>query len=183
MKRLFKFKYPKIVALIIAIILAYVIFRNSEVSGFISNLGTLSYLGVFIAGMLFTFGFTSPFSAGFFITLNPQNLFLAAIIGGLGALFSDLLIFKFIRISFEDEFYRLEKTRAIQKTEQLIERAIGHRIRIYLMYVFAGFLIASPLPDEVGVIMLAGLTKIKTYTLAILSVILNTLGILVLLAL
>jgi len=183
MKRLFKFRYPKIVTLIIAIVLAYIIFSNPKVGEFVANLGTLSYLGVFIAGMLFTFGFTSPFSAGFFIALSPQNLFLAAIIGGAGALFSDLVIFKFIRITFEDEFYRLRHTKAIRKVEHLIETMIGHKIKMYLMYVFAGFLIASPLPDEAGVVMLAGLTKIKTGALAILSFILNTLGILVLLTL
>jgi uncharacterized membrane protein YdjX (TVP38/TMEM64 family) len=51
------------------------------------------------------------------------------------------------------------------------------------MYAFAGILIASPLPDEAGVIMLAGLTKIKTWALAIISIILNTIGILIMLSL
>ena len=54
-------------------------------------------------------------------------------------------------------------------------------LKKYFVPVLAGFIIASPLPDEIGVIMLAGLTKIKIGILVVLSLILNTLGILVLL--
>ena len=181
MKRLFKFRYPKILALVIAIILAYFIFSNPSVSSFVSHLNNFSYLGILIAGMLFTFGFTSPFAAGFFIVLNPSNLLLAGILGGFGALISDFLIFKLIRFSFEDEFIRLRKTKTINDISNLIEKNLGHKLKIYLMYAFAGFLIASPLPDEAGVIMLAGLTKIKQGIFAIISLVCNTLGILILL--
>jgi len=180
-KRLFKFKYPKIFCLVAAIVLAYLIFRNPSVSSFVSHLGNLSYIGVFIAGILFAFGFTAPFAAGFFITLNPHNILLVGIIGGIGALLSDLLIFSFIRVSFENEFNKLRKTKLIRSIDKTIEKSLGKKLKFYLMYVFAGFLIASPLPDEIGVIMLAGLIKIKIGILAVLSFILNTLGILVLL--
>lgn len=179
--KLLKFKYPKLTGLIVAIILSYIIFTNQNVADFIFNLGDLSYLGTFIAGMLFAFGFTAPFSAGFFITLNPSNILISGIIGGLGALFSDLLIFQFIRISFKDEFDRLEKNKQIKKIENIINNSLGKKIKNYILYVFAGILIASPLPDEVGITMLAGLTKIKLKVLVILSFLLNTLGILILL--
>ena len=180
-KKLFKFKYPKIFCLVITIIIAYLIFKNPSVSSFVLQLGNLSYFGVFIAGMLFAFGFTAPFAAGFFITLNPHNILLAGIIGGIGALLSDLLIFSFIRVSFEDEFNKLRKTKLIRSIGKVIEKSLGKKLKAYLMYIFAGFIIASPLPDEIGVIMLAGLTRINARILAVLSFILNTIGILVLL--
>lgn len=178
-----KFKYPKILGFIIAIILAYVIFRNPYISGFVSHLGRLSYFGSFIAGMLFAFGFTAPFSVGFFVTLNPSNIWLTGIIAGLGALASDLFIFKLIRISFEEEFTRLGNVKLIKKVSRSIEKSVGKKIKVYLMYSIAGFLIASPLPDEAGIIMLAGLTKIKISILSILSFVLNTIGILIVLML
>lgn len=181
MKRLFRFKYPKILGIAIAIILAYFVFRNPVVENFVLNLGDLSYVGIFIAGMLFSFGFTSPFSTGFFIILNPSNILIAGIIGGVGAMVSDLLIFKFIRTSFADEFNRLKKEKISKRIESKIDKIAGNRMKIYLMYAFAGILIASPLPDEAGIIMLAGLTKIKTNILAIISFILNSVGILILL--
>lgn len=131
--------------------------------------------------MLFSFGFTAPFAVGFFLALNPQSIIMAGIIGGMGALIADLIIFKFIRVSFTGEFKRLEKTKALKEVGLLIEKKLKHRLKVYLMYALAGIVIASPLPDELGVIMLAGLTKIKIHSLAILSFLLNTLGIIIIL--
>ena len=180
-KDLFRFKYPKTLVLILAISFAYVIFSNKSTGDFILALNSFSYLGAFIAGLFFSFGFTAPFSAGFFIVSNPPNLLIAALVGGLGALIADLIIFSLVKLSFKDEFEILRKTKLIRTVEILIEKSVGKKIKIYLMYAFAGILIASPLPDEVGITMLAGLSHIKLRPLAAISFILNSLGILVLL--
>ncbi len=181
MKKLFKFKYLKLALLIIAIISAYIIFTNPNAYDFLSALGFLSYFGVFIAGILFSFGFTAPYSVGFFLLYETENILLAGIIGGLGAMLADLTIFSIIRFSFMDEFNKLKKTRLIKKLSAITERNYIRQIKIYLAYIFAGIIIASPLPDEIGVTMLSGLTKIKPLTLSIISFILNTIGIIVLL--
>ncbi len=177
MKRLFRFKYPKITALIISSILAYLIFKNASVQEFIIGLNNLSYIGIFIAGILFSFGFSVPFSIGFFLSIHPENIFLASIIGGIGALFSDLFIFKMIRLSFMDEFNKIKKTKLIKDTNDLFKKNINAKIRLYILYTFAGIIIASPLPDEIGVSMLAGLTTINIKKLSIISFIMNTIGI------
>ena len=136
-----------------------------------------NYFLVFLAGLLFSFGFTTPIAVGFFITASPSNLYLAAIIGGLGALLSDLFIFKLIRLSFMDEFRRLENTAPLKKLTWLIDRKPLIKIKTYLLFIFAGIVIASPLPDELGVSMLAGLTKIKIHILALISFVMNCIGI------
>lgn len=177
MKGWFKYKYPKLICLILIIILSYFIFKNPKITIIVSNLGDLGYLGVFIAGLLFSFGFTSPLAAGFFLVLNPKNIMLASLIGGIGAMFSDLFIFKFIRLSFKEEFNHLKKEKISLKTKKILRKIVDKKIRVYLMYILAGGLIASPLPDEAGVILLAGLTKIKPRVLATIGLILNTLGI------
>ncbi|MBP7708585.1 hypothetical protein KA107_02775 [Candidatus Pacearchaeota archaeon] len=179
MKGLFKFKYPKIGLLIICMILAYFVFSNTVVANFFNQHISERYLFYFLFGILFTFGFTTPFAVGFFIISNPENIFLAAIVGGLGALLADLLIFKIIRFSFMEEFNRLKKTKQFKF---LIRHTILHlpnRIRVYLLYALSGLVIASPLPDELGIIMLAGLSDIKLKYLAAVSFIFNTLGILI----
>jgi len=178
-KLVFHFPYKKLLILAILTVLAYLIFRNPDVQGFVSSLGKLEYLGVLIAGMFFTFGFTTPFAIGFFIVLNPINPLLIAIIGGFGSLLGDLLIFSLIRFSFIDEFRRLEKTRVIRGIREEMKLHLSHRARLYILYALAGFIIASPLPDEAGVIMLAGLTHIKVSRMAIISFIGNGLGILI----
>lgn len=177
------FRYKKIFLLLLSIIIAYLIFSNSKIADYVLSLNNFGYLGVFIAGLFFAFGFTSPISAGFFITLNPENLWLAGILGGLGALIGDIIIFKFIRFSFMDEFQRLKKTSIIKKVSMLIDKTLNHKIKVYFIYAFAGIFIASPLPDEAAIIMLAGLTKIKLNILAIISFVMNTAGILILLSL
>ncbi|MCX6748916.1 MAG: hypothetical protein NT076_04900 [Candidatus Pacearchaeota archaeon] len=181
MKTLFKFKYPKLTLLAIFIILSYMLFSNPLISSFISQLDNLKYLGIFIAGLLIPFGFTAPISVGFFIVANPSNILLSAIIAGFGAMLGDLFIFNIIRFSFMNEFNKLENTHAAKKLNKIIEKDLGKKIKNYLLYIFAGIIIASPLPDELGVIMLAGLTKINQKILATTSFILHTLGILVLL--
>ena len=54
---------------------------------------------------------------------------------------------------------------------------IGKRTKHYLLYAFAGLVIASPLPDEIGVSLL-GISKIKLYKFIIISFIFNTIGVL-----
>jgi len=180
-KKLFHFKYSKIFLLIIAIIFAYYIFKNPIISKEIKNLGEFSHIGFFIAGMFLAFGFSAPFAVGFFIISKPENILLAVFIGGLGASFSDWLIFKFIKISFMKEFNNLRKSGASKKINEIFNKNFSIRIRHYLLYIFAGILIATPLPDEIGVSMLAGLTTIKQRILVITSFILHCLAILIIL--
>ena len=80
-----------------------------------------------------------------------------------------------------DEFERLEKTHPARMINKEIKKEIPKKIRNYLLYFIAGLIIASPLPDEVGVTMLAGLSHIKIYYLALIGLIFNSLGILVML--
>jgi uncharacterized membrane protein YdjX (TVP38/TMEM64 family) len=168
-------KYSKIAVFIAAIILAYIIFSNSSIGNFISNLGGLGYAGAFIAGIFYTLGFTSPFSAGFFIDLNPANIWVMGILGGIGALIGDMLIFGFARMYFKDEFKKLGKEKIFKKLKIRLSNSI--------IYIVAAILIASPLPDEAGITLIAGLTKIRANIFAILGFILNTIGILILLSL
>lgn len=177
----FYFKYPKIAGLILAIIFAYFIFRNPIVRNFISNLDGGGNFGIFIAGMGYTFGFTSPFSTGFFLTLNTKDILFSGIIAGLGAMFADLVIFRFARFSFADEFHKLRDEGISIRLKEFMRKIAGKRTRKILLYIFACILIASPLPDEAGVIILAGLTKIKPKIMAIISFVLNTIGIIIIL--
>ena len=182
---LYKFKYPKLTLLIISIILSYFLFTNPSVRGFIPNVEGIGYLGVFIAGILLSFGFTAPLSVGFLITLNPENIILSAFIGAIGASISNLLIFSLIRFSFQEELSSLEKSaekiKMIRKIEKEFKADFSKKIRHYFIYFFIGILVASPLSDEVADALLAGLTKIKPLFFFIFSFILHFMGILILL--
>ncbi len=177
-KKFSSFKYPKLLLLFLSIVLSYYLFNHPAVQNIVSQLDSLSYLGIFIAGALISFGFSAALSVGFLLTAQPDNLFLAGLIGGFGAMIVDVTIFRMIKNSFMKEFNELNKTHLIKKIEKIME---GHRhviIHHYLLYLFAGILIALPiLPDEIGVSMLAGLTTINPKKLAIISFILHSVAI------
>ncbi len=172
-RKLFGFKYPKIFLFICSIIIAYYIFSKPTVSNWMIQLNNLSYIGIFIGGLLLAFGFTAPFGVGILLTSRPENIFLAVLIAGLGAMISDMIIFKMIKFSFMNEFKELKKTKTAYAIKKITRKNKHILIKHYLLYIFAGIMIATPLPDEIGVSMLAGLTTIKPKKLATISFLLH----------
>jgi hypothetical protein len=173
-KRLLAFKYHKLFFLVTAIAVAYYLFTLTVVKNFVFVLNQFSYFSNFIAGILFSFGFTTPFSIGFLITSHPISIWIATIAAGVGSVIGDMIIFKTIKFSFMDEFRELERKKVIKKIEKIVQNNKHVLIRHYLLYIFAGIILATPLPDELGVSMLAGLTTIKPLKLAVISFLLHT---------
>jgi len=167
--------YPKFLLLFITILIAYLIFSgrfSQPLNDFILSAG---YFGAFLAGILFAYGFTAaPATALLLLMAEKQSLLAAGLIGGLGALIGDLLIFSFIRTSFADEIEKLSHEKIFKK----FNGNLPSNIKKYLLPVFAGFVIASPLPDEIGVTLLAAYKQLSFEIFTILSYTLNTLGIL-----
>jgi hypothetical protein len=178
------FKYAKLSLFALSIIAAYAYFTAYGGIALVQSVRGLGVLTAFASGILYAFGFTSPFAVGVFVSLDPGNDFwFAAFAGGLGALFADYAILKFVRFSFRDEFERLKSTRPVRYANKEFERRLPEKIKQYALLAMAGFVIASPLPDEIGVSLLAGFTRIEEKKFALVSFALNTLGIIVLLAL
>ena len=132
--------------------------------------------------MLFSAGFTTPIATGFFLALDPANIYAASLVAGIGALIADLGIFSFVRLSFMDEFHKLEKTSFMRHLLRSVKFIVPKNLRTFLVYVVACVFIASPLPDELAVTLLAGFTKVHPYGFALISYIGNTLGIYLLLS-
>jgi hypothetical protein len=184
MKRLlFRFKYPKIAIYLLMILIAYIIFSNPSVEQYLANVGNLSYLGVFIAGVLFSFGFTTPYAVGIFLFIEPSNIMLAAFIGGFGALLSDLLIFETIKLSFMDEFHKLEKEWPLAAARRILRRELSLNFQKFLVFTLSAIVFASPLPDELAVALLVGLSKLSSKLFMLVSYLSNTIGILIMLSL
>lgn len=179
-----KIQYPKLLVLLISIITAYILFQAHFFQEFAKLLNSHGYISIFFAGLLFAYGFTSPFAVGFFVSLAPGvNIFLAAPLAGIGAVLSDLFIFQFIRTTFQDEFERLKLHWLFQKIHALFDDHLSDRVKQYMLWTLAGFLIASPLPDEFGVSLISGFTNINRRIFMLISYCLNTLGISAILAL
>jgi len=172
-------KYPKLILLASTIFLAFMFFRTESTQSFFHGLGEFGYISAFFGGMLFAFGFGAPFGVAILATIaNDINIFIGAVLGGSGALLSDYILFKFIRLTFNDEIQRFKDSKAFRLFQGLLIRRIPPKISFYISLGVAGIVIASPLPDEFGVALLAGITTVRERTFAIISFTLNTVGIL-----
>lgn len=175
-----RIQYPKLITLGFSFLLAYVLFRQGMFEGIVEIFNGRGYVSTFIAGVLYTFGFTAGFSIAIFAevahTVHPIP---AAILAGAGAAIADMTLFKFIRCSFADEWLRLRQSRAIAMIRAIFERHTWmERAKHYGTWLLALFVIASPLPDEIGITILGGLAPfISGRRFALLCFILNTLGI------
>jgi len=159
----------------LSIVVAVILVKTGALKSALTSTQELKFLGSFIAGIFFVSIFTvAPATVVLAEIVQTNAIFWVAFFGGLGALIGDLLIFRFVkdRLS-EDLFYLIKKS----KSERL--RSI-FRSRIYKWFVpFLGALIiASPLPDELGLAMM-GLSKIKTSLFIPFSFLLNFFGIMV----
>ena len=171
-------KYPKFLLLFTTFLIAFLLFSGRTNPKFHVFIVSLGFLGTFLTGILFVYGFTAaPATAIFLILAKEQNILLAGMIGGLGALLGDLFIFNFIRHSFKDEVEKLYREKIIVYTNHKTPSFL----RRYLLPVVAGFIIASPLPDEIGVTMLAASKSISAKVFSVISYVLNTAGIFVIL--
>jgi len=178
MKKSSKIKYPKLLFLIFTFVIAYLIFIGRDFSSFHDSLLSLGYFGTFLAGIFFAYGFTAaPATAILLILAKDQNILLAGFLAGFGALTGDLIIFKFIRRSFTDEIEKLSKEKLLNR----LNGEIPNILKKYFIPTLACFMIASPLPDEIGVSLLATSQSISTKLFSTLSYVLNTAGIFVVL--
>ncbi len=170
--------YPKFSILVLTFMITYILFSRNKFLVFSDILVSWGYLGVFLNGILFTYSFTAAPSTGVFLLLaKTQNPYMASLLGGFGALIGDLLIFRLIRVSFADEIKKLQNERIFSGINHHTPQAI----KAYALPVVAALIIASPLPDEIGVSMLAASPIVSTRLFSLISFVLNTFGILLIL--
>jgi len=175
MGRKLNLKYPRLLLLTFTFIAAYFIFAGREFPQFYAFLIGLGYFGTFLAGLLYTYSFTAgPSTAILLILSMEQNIFLATFVAGFGALISDLFIFKFVRSSLTDEIEQLSQAKILRHFSKS-----PVSLKTYFFPILAGFIIASPLPDEIGVSLLGACTRMSTKIFSLLSYSLNAMGIFV----
>ncbi len=137
------------------------------------------YIASFVAGIFFTS----------LLTISPASILLAelgtrvaplevAFFGALGALVGDLMLFYFVRDSISADVARLLKN----KMEHWHLDKLHSKYARWVLPALGAFIIASPLPDELG-IMLLGAAKMKTRYLIPVSFIMNLIGVLLVIAL
>jgi len=173
-----KVKYPKFLLLLLIYIITIAFFYKERALLPLHNLITsLGSFGVFLGGFFYAYGFTAaPATAILLVLAKQQNNISAGIIGGLGALLSDIIIFLFIRYSFIKEIEKLKKEKFVIFTGKILKKLFGS-FNNYLLPITAGFLIVSPLPTEIGVALMATMKRVPIKKFLLVAYVLHTAGI------
>jgi uncharacterized membrane protein YdjX (TVP38/TMEM64 family) len=173
-----KIKYPKLLLYILSVILVYLLFSGLAYSFLHDALVFMGYFGTFLAGLLYPYALTSAAGTGILLILaKEQNLLLAGVIAGIGAIISDIILFLFVRHIFSNEVQKLSKETVVR----IVSRWIPDSVRVYLLATFAGILIASPLPTEIGIMMMSSTKNISVKKFAIIVFILHASAIFIIL--
>ncbi len=158
----------------ISIIVATFIGESTLLAGIFGVAQNHLVISSFIGGLFFTSVFTTVPSIVFLGKLSllgdPVTV---ALVGGLGALIGDLIIFRFIRDHLAADIGSLFST----KTRMRFSHIFEYRFFRWSMAVLGALVISSPLPDELG-LALMGMTRMKTSVFLPISFVFNTIGIL-----
>ncbi|MBI2626697.1 MAG: hypothetical protein HYW77_00425 [Parcubacteria group bacterium] len=161
--------------IILSVFIAIILAKTGVLKDLITSTQEMRFIGSFIAGIFFVSVFTAaPATVALGEIAQSSSAITVAIFGGLGALIGDLIIFRFVKDKVSEHFDYLIK---VSKSERLFSIFKLKLFRWIIPFVGA-LIIASPLPDEIGVSML-GLSKMKNSYFVLLSFILNSAGILI----
>ena len=161
--------------IVLSILIAIILGKTGVLERLITSTQELRFIGSFVAGILFASVFTAaPATIALGEIAQSNSVITVALIGGLGALIGDLLIFRFVKDKLSEDLLNLIKT---SKSERLTSMTKIKGLK-WVVPLIGALIIASPLPDEIGIAML-GLSKMKNSLFIPLSFALNSAGILV----
>lgn len=145
-------KYENLIIAIIMIFAAVMIATPPLVHtilDFIRSMGEVGYLGSVVAGFFCGYGLTAPVAyATIFALGNVLHPLLIAILAAAGATVADFIIYSIARRKLASELAAVERRIGMKKVPRWV-----HHMAPFV----AGFIIASPLPDELAAGLLGGL--------------------------
>lgn len=172
-------KYKNLILMILGITIAIFLSKNESFVSLLLHIGKLGYIGAFLGGVLVVSSFTVGIGAVILVILSKEiPLLLLSLLAGIGALTGDLIIFKFVKDGLFNEIESIYNN--IDSRHHII-KLLHTKYYAWALPVIGALIIASPLPDELGVTLL-GLSKTSTPKFALISFTLNTLGILLIIS-
>lgn len=166
-------KYKNLAFFVLSLLVAYFLSSYEPFHIFLLGLGKFGYLSAFIAGMLYVSMFTVATGAVMLLVLAEQySLVELAVIAACGSVITDFLIFKYVKNSVTEEVVGLHKVLGGSHFSHVLHS----KYFSWTLPVIGALIIASPLPDEVG-ISLMGLTKLDTKKFLVIAFIMDALGV------
>jgi hypothetical protein len=139
----------------------------------IAYTGQLGLIGAFIAGMFFVSIFTAA-PAGIVLLALTETIPLLplALVAGAGAVAGDFFILRAFSLGIDETMMFFPKETGIRR----IVRLLRHTKYRFVLTILGALVVASPLPDELGLAMM-GVTKMSPIPAMILTFVLNFIGI------
>ena len=160
----------------VSVLIAILFVRLGVLHNLFSIKEEAKILGSFISGVFFTSAFTiAPASISLAEIAKTTSPFVVAFWGALGSILGDMVIFLFVRDRFSEDIIEVLKISKAKKILHFFKKGFFR----WLSPLLGALIIASPLPDELGIALL-GVAHIRVATLAMISFIMSFLGILLL---
>jgi hypothetical protein len=167
------FEYRHTTSALLAILLFIVILDSAFVQAGMDSIHRLGLIGVLIGGAFYTSLFTTaPGIAVLLSFTDAYHPLVIASVGAFGSVVGDLIILKFFEERIGYELTPLIKKFKLRKLLRRIKRK-KERGR---MTVFGMMIVASPLPDELGIGLL-GISHLSTVKLIVITYFLKLAGI------
>lgn len=174
MQKFHVWRYRNTTLLVLSLLLLFLFADSEVVHQIIRKMGDYGYVGAFIAGIFFVSTFTvAPATVLLFhIAQEGFGLLGIALAAGAGSVLGDLLIFRFFR-----HYLFRETAPILWEAKQAPLNALFHSPHFgWLTPLLGALIIASPLPDELGIGFM-GVTNISQWQFIILTYVLNAAGI------
>ncbi len=174
-------KYPNLTILFSILFLTYLFLHTGVLHEWVRHIGNFGYISAFLIGIFFVSTFTVvPATAILFFLAEQLGIVPVSILAGFGGMVGDYTIFKFIKDDLLHELRSLFN-RVAGENFLKIHWIAQTKYFVWLNPVIGALLIASPLPDELGIGILS-VYKLDTRQFLLLTLILDTIGIFVLLS-
>lgn len=161
--------------IVLSVLVAVLLVQTGAIKGVLTSTQEMRLVGSFVAGVFFTSIFTTaPATVALAEVAQANSIFLTALFGGLGALFGDLILFRFVRNRLSEDFLYLVKQSGSRRLRSIFRLSLFK----WLVPFVGALVIASPLPDELGLAMM-GLSKMENTRFIPISFALNFFGIVV----
>lgn len=171
----YRYLFHDVVIVALSVFIAFLFVKTNIIGHTLTANKERELIGSFVAGIFSTSVFTT---APALVTLGEiaqaYSPVVVAFIGALGAVVGDLLIFRFVKDRLSEHIVELVHLRGGRRRAYSFFRRKFFRGFTFLL---GGLIIASPLPDELGVSLL-GFSRMKLSGFILLSFCFNFLGIL-----
>lgn len=167
MKQLRK-RYTKFLIFLISLIISLFLIRFIPATSIIHSLGDWGYIGVFVAGFLFTYSITASIGIVLLLLFGKSLPFVyVAGVASVGLVLGEYFIF--ITSRYIVKKVNEKKFPKFSNKVQHLLFTVGNR---WLLVCIGVIILLLPIPDEIGVSFI-GLSRINSFQFILLSFFLN----------